>query len=269
MNDLRRELAPITDEAWREIEKTARETLQTALAARKLVDFRGPLGWTTSAVDLGRVQRLSDVPSKGVEARRRLVQPLIEWRVALTLSREELDALSRGAAQVDLAPVVQAALEMARAEDRTVFFGCESAGIAGIASRSAHAPLSLSRDYTEYPRAVSEALELLASAGVGGPYAIALGPECNKGLRSTTGEGGYPVLHHVQRLLDGPVTFAPSIEGAVVLSTRGGDFELVVGRDISIGYLEHDAERVRLYLEESMTFRLISPEAAVPLVYAA
>ena len=48
---------------------------------------------------------------------------------------------------------------------------------------------------------------------------------------------------------------------------RGGDFRLVVGRDPRVGYLGHDEQRVRLYLEESFTFRLLGPEAAVPLVY--
>jgi uncharacterized linocin/CFP29 family protein len=52
-----------------------------------------------------------------------------------------------------------------------------------------------------------------------------------------------------------------------VLSLRGGDAELVVGQDWSIGYLDHDARDVRLYLQETFTFRVLTPEAAVPLVY--
>jgi uncharacterized linocin/CFP29 family protein len=55
--------------------------------------------------------------------------------------------------------------------------------------------------------------------------------------------------------------------GAAVLSQRGGDFELIVGQDFSIGYLEHSATMVRLYLQETFTFRVLSPEAAIPLVY--
>jgi uncharacterized linocin/CFP29 family protein len=57
------------------------------------------------------------------------------------------------------------------------------------------------------------------------------------------------------------------VDGAVVMSVRGGDFELTVGQDFSIGYLEHDATSVRLCLLESMTFRVLTPEAAVPLAY--
>jgi uncharacterized linocin/CFP29 family protein len=68
-------------------------------------------------------------------------------------------------------------------------------------------------------------------------------------------------------MLDGPVVWAPAVDGAIVVSQRGGDFELVVGQDISIGYTDHDAESVSLYLEESLTFRVDSPEAAVRLAY--
>jgi uncharacterized linocin/CFP29 family protein len=71
----------------------------------------------------------------------------------------------------------------------------------------------------------------------------------------------------VRRLLDGPLVWAPAVNGAVVLSLRGGDAELVVGQDWSIGYLDHDANEVRLYLQETFTFRVLTPEAAVPLVY--
>jgi uncharacterized linocin/CFP29 family protein len=115
---------------------------------------------------------------------------------------------------------------------------------------------------------VAEALNKLRNTGIDGPYAIALGPRCYTGLTETVSRGGYPVIEHVRRLVDGPIVWAPGINGACVLSTRGGDFDLTVGRDFSIGYQSHDASSVALYLIESFTFRLITPEAAVPLVYA-
>ena len=128
-------------------------------------------------------------------------------------------------------------------------------------------PLKLSDDYSAYPGVVAEALNRLRTAGVGGPYAIALGPRCYTGLTRTT-VGGYPVLEHVRRLLDGPIVWAPGIDGAAVLSQRGGDFELTVGQDFSIGYLSHTESAVRLYLQESFAFRVLAPEAVVPLSYA-
>jgi uncharacterized linocin/CFP29 family protein len=107
----------------------------------------------------------------------------------------------------------------------------------------------------------------LRAEGVEGPYGIALGPRCYQGVMETTQRGGYPVLDHVRSILSGPIVWAPAVGGAVVVSLRGGDFELVVGQDISIGYRSHTDSIVSLYLEESMTFRAVGPEAGIALRY--
>lgn len=266
MNDLLRELAPISAEAWEQIESEARRALKVTLAARKLVDFNGPLGWDASAISLGRAERLKAAPEKGVEARRRHTQALIELRVPFELSREELEAVGRGAKDPNLDAVRQAARAAAHAEDRAVFHGYADAGIRGIVEAGATSSCTITEDYGAYLGVVAEATHKLRGAGVDGPYAIALGPRCFTGLNKTL-IGGFPVIEHVRRLLDGPIVWAPAVDGAVVLSLRGGDFELTVGQDFSIGYLEHTATTVRLYLQESFTFRVLAPEAAVPLAY--
>jgi uncharacterized linocin/CFP29 family protein len=266
MNDLLRALAPIAEPAWHEIDREIKATLQQMLAARRLVDFRGPLGWEAAAVGTGRVRTLSDTPNAGVEARTRLVRPLVELRAPFELARAELDAVTRGAQDPDLEAAVNAARAIAIAEDRAIFHGYDAGGIDGICEAAADAALTITAEYELYPAAVAKALNLLMNAGVGGPYAIALGPRCYTGLTQTT-VGGYPVFTHVQRLVDGPAVWAPGLDGAAVLSMRGGDFELAVGRDLSVGYLSHTETTVRLYVEESFTFQVLTPEAAVPLVY--
>lgn len=262
MNDLRRELAPIPAEGWAAIDAEARRTLKTYLAARKLVDFRGPHGWTHAAVNEGRVRRLDDTPAQGVEARLRIVLPLVELRAPFEVEREELDAISRGAPNPEIGAVVEAARRIALAEDRAVFYGYPAAGIRGIADLPAGHRVRLTGAPEEALRAFAEALEALRGAGVGGPYGAAIGPALYDELAKIPGPGRYPLLEHVGRLLGGPLVWAPAVRGAIVLSHRGGDFELTVGRDLSIGYLDHTAERVRLYLEESLTFRVLSPDAA-------
>ena len=269
MNFLLRDLAPIPRAAWDEIDEEARRVLKLTLAARKLVDFTGPLGWSASAIDIGRAEPLKDTLHKGVEPQLRKVQPMMELRVPFTLQRSEMEAIRRGAKDADLEPVTEAAQQLALAEDTAVFDGYAAGRIAGIAEAAEASTMRLSDDYTEYPKVVAGAISKLRLDGVDGPYAIALGPRCYKGLTETTGSGGYRVYDHVVRLLDGPAVWAPAIDGAVVLSLRGGDFEILVGQDISIGYLDHTAEIVRLYLQESFTFRVHTPEAAVPLRYAA
>lgn len=264
---LNRDLAPISEKAWERLEDEARDVLNSHLAARRLVDFEGPLGWEHSAIDLGRVEPLEGVAgSGGALVRRRVVRPLIELRVPFELEREELERVDRGASSVDLDSLRDAARTFAIAEDTAIFEGYADADIPGLLTNASNEGVAIPEVDVDFPAVVSEALEQLRRAGVAGPYGVALGPVAYAMLCRTTGTGGYPVLRHVQRLIDRPVVWAPSLDGGVVVSLRGGDFRLVCGRDAAIGYLSHDDKRLCLYLEESFSAELNGPEAAVPLL---
>jgi uncharacterized linocin/CFP29 family protein len=265
MNHLLREHAPITDAGWRLIDDEARDRLKPALAARKLVDFSGPHGWQFSATNLGRTRPLDGAPGEGVTAAQRRVLPVVELTAAFSLSRAELRDGDRGAEDVDLAALDEAALELATAENRAVFHGWEAAGITGIAEASTHDAIALGDDCERYPRHVASAVEALLRAGVDGPYGLALGPEAYTSVLETTEHGGYLLFDHLRKIIGGPLVWAPGVEGAVVVSERGGDFLFEAGDDLSIGYDHHDAEAVGLYLVESFTFRVATPEAAVAL----
>ncbi|HEV3362655.1 MAG TPA: family 1 encapsulin nanocompartment shell protein [Acidimicrobiia bacterium] len=264
MTHLHRELAPISENAWKEIEKEAARTLRTFLAARQVVDFSGPHGWDYSADSLGRLERVQG-PVDGVEAGIRLVQPVVELRHTFWMSRADIDDIDRGRPDPDLAKVAEAAKRAALAEDHIVFEGFKEAHITGIAEASTHAPLEIDSNYAEYPKLVAKAVSSLREAGVDGPYAAALGPRCWTGVIETTEYGGYPVLEHLRLILGGPVIWAPAVDGAVVLSTRGDDFRLTCGEDMALGYLSHGPDTVELFLEESINFRVLTPEAAVAL----
>lgn len=264
MNELMRSLAPIPETVWQEIDCEAKRVLQRTLAGRKVVDFSGPHGWDTSSVSLGRVDELDSPPEDGAIGRLRRVQPLVEVRVPFEMSRAEVEATLRGAADPELEPVTFAARKAALAEDRSIFHSYAAAGIEGIFERSNLLEASQSAGIKDYPALVAEALDQLRIEGIDGPYAIVVGREDFSRL-ATTHLDGYPVMRYVERLLDGPVIWAPGVEGAVVLSLRGGDFELSVGQDFSVGYLSHDRDTIQLYIQESFTFRVLSPEAAVPL----
>jgi uncharacterized linocin/CFP29 family protein len=124
--------------------------------------------------------------------------------------------------------------------------------------------MTLPADVRQYPEAIAHALSQLRLAGVNGPYAVLLGADAYTALTETS-DHGYPVLAHVQRLIISELIWAPAIAGAFVLSTRGGDFQLHIGQDVSIGYFGHSETVVRLYLQESITFLLLTTEAAVAL----
>lgn len=263
MDLLKRELAPILPEAWKFIDEQAIQVLKSNLTGRKLVDFDGPHGWRFAAVDLGKLSAV-DFDQAGVSMGYRQVQPLVEIRVPIRLSITELDDVARGARNPDLASVVEAAEKIAITEDSALFNGCTPAGIVGIIEASPHPPRSV-RQPAEYPRAILEALAVLRDAGVTGPFALALGPRAYDVLFAATNDG-YPIAKQIQRLLiDGPVLRAHGVDGAVVMSIRGGDYEITVGQDLSIGYSHHDEHTVHLYLVESFAFRVLEPTAAVHL----
>lgn len=266
MSRLNRHLAPMSDAAWAALDDEVRRALKTMLAGRRVVDFTGPLGDGASSISLGRLDDIPAPPDRLILARLRRVQPLVEFRALFEMARSELEAIDRGAKDPDFDPAIEAARQIALAEDHAIFNGYAEAGIKGITQGGSGEALSISDDYEAYPAAVAEAIGRLRDDGVDGPYAIVLSDRCFTGLTKET-KGGYPVIQHVKRLIDGPIFRAAALTGAIVLSLRGGDFELTVGEDLSIGYLSHDDKSVRLFIEESLTFRLLTPEAAVPLVY--
>jgi len=262
---LRRSLAPVVNVAWEEIEREAKRVLDLNLAGRKVVDFDGPHGWSMAAVNLGTVTALEPPPQPRVQAAMRGTQPLIELRAPFRLPLAMLDSAARGASVLELEPVVQASEAIARAEDRAIFYGYAPAGISGIIQSSSRKPLAFASTPAKYPASILEARETLREAGINGPYALLLGTDLYKRISVAT-ENGYPIRKHVeQHIIDGPLVWAPSVEGAVLLSARGGDFVLTVGQDLSIGYTAHDSEAVELYLTESFTFRVLDAAAAVPL----
>jgi uncharacterized linocin/CFP29 family protein len=266
MNNLHRELAPISAAAWADLEEEATRTFTRHLAGRRVVDVHGPAGTELAAVGTGH---LADVepPGTGVRARARQVQPLVELRVEFTVSRQQVDDVERGAEDADWQPVKDAARRLAFAEDRAVFEGYPAAGIAGIRATASHPALALPGEVRDYPDTVSRAVSALRLAGVAGPYSLLLSADAYTAVNETV-DHGYPIVAHLTRVIDGEIIWAPAIDGAFLLSTRGGDFALHLGQDVSIGYLSHDAESIRLYFQESLTFLAYTAEAAVPMTTA-
>jgi uncharacterized linocin/CFP29 family protein len=263
MNNLHRELAPISDAAWASIEEEARRTFSLHLAGRRVVDMPSPGGVTLAAVGTGHLTDAS-AAGEGVSAQVRQSQQVIELRVPFSLDRQAIDDVERGAKDPDWQPVKDAARQIALAEDRVVFGGYGAANIAGIRASAPPSPLTLPADARHYPEAVSQAVTALRLAGVGGPYTLLLSADAYTAVNETS-DHGYPIRDHLARLVDGEIIWAPAIDGAFVLSARGGDYELHLGQDLSIGYQAHDAEQVELYFSESLTFLVNTPEAAVPL----
>jgi len=266
MNNLYRELAPVSDGAWAQIEEEATRTFKRHVAGRRVVDVRGPAGEAFSAVGTGHVTEIG-APGDGVGARQRQVLPLVELRAPFRLDRQDIDDVERGAQDSDWQPVKDAARQLAFAEDRAIFEGYPAGGITGMREGSSNPSAALPADVREYPRAIAEALSQLRVAGVDGPYSVVLSADAYTAVTETS-DHGYPLIEHIRRVLTGDIVWAPAITGAFVLTTRGGDFTVHLGQDVAIGYLSHTGTTVELYLQETLTFLMYTGEAAVALTPA-
>jgi uncharacterized linocin/CFP29 family protein len=261
MNNLHRELAPISEAAWASIEEEAKRTFTLHLAGRRVAEVQGPGGPALAAVGTGHLTDAAS-PHDGVNARVREVQPLVELRVPFSLSRQTIDDVERGAEDPDWQPVIDAARTIATAEDRVIFGGYPAGHIPGVQASSPDKPHELPADPRDYPDAISQAVTALRLRGIGGPYSLLLNAQAYTAV-SETSDHGYPIRDHLTRVVDGEIIWAPAIDGAALISVRGGDYELQLGQDLSIGYQSHDGEQVTLYFVESLTFRVLTPEAAI------
>lgn len=262
-NNLHRELAPISDSAWEQIQEEASRTVKRNLAARRVVDVAGPFGYEFASVVTGHVAEIAP-PATGVSAKLRGVLPLVEVRVPFTLDRTAIDDVARGSQDSDWQPVKDAATTIAHTEDRAVFEGFPAGSITGIAGGTSNPAVSLPEDPRNYPDAVAQALTQLRLAGVEGPYALVLDAEAYTAVAETR-DHGYPILSQLNRLVPDGIVWGPALRGGYLLTTRGGDHELTIGQDVSIGYLRHSDTTVDLYLQETFTFAAYTSEASVLL----
>ena len=268
MDLLKRRHAPITSEGWQQVDDEARRVLKLHMAGRKVVDFSGPHG---AGMPSGkRSTRAASRTSRRARSRAcpdalRVVQPLVEIRAPFTMKILELDYAARGATDLDLDPVIAVAEKVAHAEDTAIFHGFKEGRITGVIEATPHKPIDVP-DILAWPKAVVAALEVLRAAGVNGPYALALGTQAYTEIVADS-EDGYPLRRRlIEGLPDVSLVWAPALQGgALLMSVRGGDYELTVGQDLSVGYAVHDRTDVELYITESFTFRVLEEKAAILL----
>ena len=223
----------------------------------------GPFGYGYASVTTGSCAEIA-APTAEVRAQLRDVLPLVEIRVPFTLDRSAIDDVARGSQDSDWQPVKDAATTIAHTEDRAVFDGLPRGRRSqGIGGRRA-TPDPASGGSRNYPDAVAQALSALRLAGVEGPYALVLDADAYTAV-SETRDHGYPILAQLNRLVPDDIVWAPALRGGYLLTTRGGDFELTIGQDVSIGYLRHTDTTVDLYLQETFTFSPYTGEASVSL----
>ena len=261
MDILKRQMAPVTEEAWEEIDEQAKEILENRLTARKFVDVSSPLGWDVASVPEGSLGEIYD-KEKGVRYGVRQSRPIIETRISFDLEIWELDNITRGSEDVDLEPLEEAAAKAADFEDMAVYEGVSKAGVAGLIEESEES-LPLPSGTTEIVDTVSDAVRKFKESSIEGPYGIVVNSDLWSKINHFV--QGYPVGKKITDILEGPMIYNPSLDTPLIVSLRGGDFDLSLGRDFSIGYENHDNEKVSLFITESFTFKILDPAAVITM----
>ncbi|MFO8021471.1 MAG: family 1 encapsulin nanocompartment shell protein [Perlabentimonas sp.] len=261
MDILRKSLAPISDKAWEEINDEAKDTLKTALSARKFIDIEGPKGFDFAAVPNGRLDVPKNQGKNSVHYGIHSVMPLVEARIPFELNIWELDNISRGNEDVDLDNLVEAAKKIAQFEDEAIFKGFKPAHIDGLLNISEHKELQLTGNYEKLVNLISQAIISFREEGIEGSYSLVVGHELYKYINSYNMD--YPLRKHIESIINGKIILSDYIENAILVANRGGDFRLTLGQDFSIGYESHNQQKVQLYLTESFTFQVLDPAAVI------
>jgi uncharacterized linocin/CFP29 family protein len=261
MNILKKSLAPLTDAAWDEIKGEAKKVFKASLTAREFVDIDGPNGMDFSAVPTGKLITPQNQSQKGVNYGIRQVLPLIEVRKPFMLDLWELDSLSRGARSVNLDPLADAAAEVARFEEDVIYNGFKLGNSQGLIHGSEHPAVKTPDDPDEFLKEVAQQVIQLKKSYVNGPYTLVVSEKIWKNLVKLT--EGYPFTKQLKNIIKGKIIVNYNLGHSLLVSEQGGDYELVIGQDLSIGYDSHDTKKVKLYFTESFTFRILSPEAIV------
>lgn len=254
MDFLKRELAPITRAAWHEIDEEATGVLKTHLTARRLVDVDEPKGFGHASVSLGRL-RIPDQGDTDLAFGIYQVKPLVEVRIPFELNIWELDNAERGAGDVDLGPLTEACKKMATFEDQAIYHGLKQAEIQGVLNEETPTT-EVKAEAAPFLKSLTRACHAIQQQGIEGPYALAVNPTHWSALVAST--TAYPLKKLVLEIVD-RVVLVPAIQHGLVVSTRGGDMELVLGQDLSVGYLSHESKTVKLFLTESFTFLVHEP----------
>jgi len=263
MDMLKRELAPVSPEAWAEIDTMARETLKASLSGRKFVDVEGPRGLDFACVPLGRLAMPKKREAGAVGYGIHQVLPLVETRMDFALDVWELDNVGRGARDPELEPLVAACRKIAAFEEKAVFDGFAAGSIQGLHALAKARKLSVSLEMNAFLDAVAEGQAMMLKDGIGGPANLVASAHVWKFL-AKSGPGG-TLRSIVERQIEGRAIYSETVKDAMLVSGRGGDLQLTVGQDLAIGYHGHSSTSVSLFLTESFTFRVITPQAVIGL----
>lgn len=260
MSYLNRERAPFGSEVWELIDEAAVKAARDRLTGRRFLDVEGPYGVGLTTLEVGDdgYCRQTSPDEAGAVIGRAISVPML--RKSFKLSIRRLAAHLDNGQPLNLAPVEDAAEAVAAREEEYLYLGQADFGIDGLLTAKGRQHID-GGDWGNLDCVLNDviaAVTKLDDAGLRGPYALVLEPGLYNGLFRH-----YPGTHlvqieHLRRLFTHGI-FKASIEGGLVIDPRVGP--LIVGQDLSAGYVSQDGIHYELFLSESLVLRLDEPKA--------
>lgn len=260
MNILKRELAPVTAEVWKEFDDRAVEVFKSYLSARKVVNVKGPKGLNYTVLPEGRLENINE-EKNGVSFGKYKVKPLAETRIEFEMDRWELDNASRGAEDLELENLENAVKKIALFEENAIYNGNKDIGIEGIINSSESEEMLFGESSSDIMESVSKGLVKLKEAFAEKPYTLVVGPNAWTKINKLSDD--YPLIKKLEKMLGSNIVFSHVINGALLLPYNHEDLEMVIGKDFSIGYQSSDSKKVKFFIMESFTFRVLDPSIII------
>lgn len=264
MDLLRRQSAPLSERVWKALDEAVAQAARHVLVGRRVATFDGPKGWDHAATRLGTV-----TPCETSAGQASVCVPdvilLAEIRANFSVPWTALEAFERGAPVLDTDAAERAARDVALAEDRLVLYG-EPTGT-GWLTRKESARVQVG-DWSKGGRVISDlvkAVETLDGLGIPGPYEAVLASAPYYAYLRAVGEAGYPAARQVKDIVSGVHRSSVVRDAGAVFSTRGGDFAITVGCDLSVGYRADDRDGIHLVCLETVAAQTMTPKAVCVL----
>ncbi|MFO7741203.1 MAG: family 1 encapsulin nanocompartment shell protein [Anaerolineae bacterium] len=254
---LAREDAPFGSDVWEALDEAMVEAAKPRLVGRRLLELEGPYGLGLKSVSLG-----DEMTESGLIAAATL--PIVHIYEEFDLGTRDLANYEREGITLDRSPVAEAAMAAAEREDDLIFYGGEELGVPGLLTAEGIRSVPLS-GWTEVGAAMEDLIEgvtALDQAGFHGPYTLALAPARYNRLFRRYERGNQTELEHVETLVTGGVFKAPGLEdGGVLLSTGRQYASIVMGQDMTVGFIGPEGDRIAFTISESLVPRIRRPGA--------
>lgn len=265
MDFLKRDFAPLTEKIWEELDERAREVFIRNLRLRKIIEVDGPYGWDFSSYALGTLN-IIDNPKSALGWGIRESLPLIEVRYPFELDIWELDNIERGYQTPDLTSLEEAARNLSEFENKIILKGEDKAKITGLFTiAKQNFVKSCSEKVNDFVKSVFDAKQKFRKDGIEGPFVLVINKEIWERLFAQ--QNAYPLTLLLKEIMNLEIETIDNLENSFIISTRGDDFKLILGQDLSLGYELRIENKIRLFFTETFTFHIKTPEAIVGLEF--